>query len=171
MQCLRSAGALVADWALTFAATAAAAMFPLLLLLQPLLLRCCVCCPVCCLQVASKPQVGSGGRGSHNEECESCGVTCLVQSPTCKVPPLPPPHRAACSCEQLLPPAGPCNRSLSLCCPFRCGGIILCYPESCAVPCCVLLQVPGWQVGESNSATGRWIPPPAPIGIDDPAVR
>lgn len=35
----------------------------------------------------------------------------------------------------------------------------------------IMKNVPGWKVGESNSATGRWIPPPAPIGIDDPAVR
>lgn len=35
----------------------------------------------------------------------------------------------------------------------------------------VLLQVPGWEVGKSNSATGRWIPPPKPFGIDDPVLK
>jgi hypothetical protein len=33
------------------------------------------------------------------------------------------------------------------------------------------VQVPGWEVGKSNSATGRWIPPPAPFGIDDPILK
>jgi NADH dehydrogenase (ubiquinone) 1 alpha subcomplex subunit 13 len=35
----------------------------------------------------------------------------------------------------------------------------------------IMKNVPGWTVGESTSATGRWIPPPTPIGIDDPVVR
>ena len=35
----------------------------------------------------------------------------------------------------------------------------------------VMAKVPGWVVGESNSATGRWIPLPRPVGIWDPVVQ
>ncbi|KAF6261170.1 GRIM-19 [Scenedesmus sp. NREL 46B-D3] len=35
----------------------------------------------------------------------------------------------------------------------------------------IMKDVPGWEVGKSNSATGRWIPPPKPFGIDDPILR
>ncbi|WIA20216.1 hypothetical protein OEZ85_006058 [Tetradesmus obliquus] len=35
----------------------------------------------------------------------------------------------------------------------------------------IMKDVPGWEVGKSNSATGRWIPPPAPFGIDDPVLK
>jgi NADH dehydrogenase (ubiquinone) 1 alpha subcomplex subunit 13 len=35
----------------------------------------------------------------------------------------------------------------------------------------IMKDVPGWEVGKSNSATGRWIPPPTPFGIEDPIIR
>ncbi|KAF8055944.1 NADH dehydrogenase [ubiquinone] 1 alpha subcomplex subunit 13-B [Scenedesmus sp. PABB004] len=35
----------------------------------------------------------------------------------------------------------------------------------------IMKNVPGWEVGKSNSATGRWIPPPAPFGIEDPMLK
>lgn len=35
----------------------------------------------------------------------------------------------------------------------------------------IMKNVPGWEVGRSNSATGRWIPPPTPFGIQDPVLQ
>eukprot|EP00879_Flechtneria_rotunda_P001572 GHRR01001731.1.p2 GENE.GHRR01001731.1~~GHRR01001731.1.p2 ORF type:complete len:146 (+),score=39.27 GHRR01001731.1:251-688(+) len=35
----------------------------------------------------------------------------------------------------------------------------------------IMKNVPGWKVGETRSATGRWIPPPAPFGIMNPVLR
>lgn len=32
-------------------------------------------------------------------------------------------------------------------------------------------NVPGWVVGESVSATGRYIPEPRPFGVWDPMLR
>lgn len=66
--------------------------------------------------------------------------------------PLPPPSLPAC-----------CIVWRSCCLAWR-------LPASWMAPL-GCLQVPGWKVGESNSATGRWIPPPVPLGIDDPVVR
>lgn len=35
----------------------------------------------------------------------------------------------------------------------------------------VMKGVAGWEVGKSTSATGRWIPPPEPFGINNPIIR
>lgn len=49
-------------------------------------------------------------------------------------------------------------------------GLYIVLPVVLCVLLLLLPQVPGWKIGESTSATGRWIPPPAPFGIEDPVV-
>eukprot|EP00775_Hariotina_reticulata_P006878 gene6878-7094_t len=45
------------------------------------------------------------------------------------------------------------------------------YKRACEAEAKIMKNVPGWEVGKSNSATGRWIPPPQPFGINNPVVQ
>jgi len=35
----------------------------------------------------------------------------------------------------------------------------------------IMAKVPGWKVGEATSTTGRYIPPPQPLGIWSPLIQ